>query len=287
MGRDGQSAMHVGVEFEREVGALFRALGADVEQNTCLAGNQIDLLLREKTPSGMPIRIAVECKAFSRPVGIDVVNAQAGLAILLRQRGLIDRTILVSKVGFTPQARDAALTHGIELLELADLQQRAHGRPAAVQAAQVELAEAASRKDREPPQRKRIFAVVPFSADFGDVYLLGIRDVAETLGHTAERADEVEHTGVILDLVHQKIRDCQVVVADTTSRNPNVCYEVGFAHGVEKPTILICRVGTELPFDFQAMNHIIYTSIVDLRERLAARLRTLLGVSSGEGKAVG
>jgi hypothetical protein len=71
--------------------------------------------------------------------------------------------------------------------------------------------------------------------------------------------------------------------ADTTSRNPNVFYEVGYAHALKIPTILICREGAEIPFDVKAVNHIIYASIVDLRERLERRLRSML--NDGESSA--
>jgi hypothetical protein len=86
---DGGSASIRGYEFEREVASIFRTLGGRIEHNVALAGNQIDVLVREQTPSGTAVTTAVECKAFSRPVGVDVVNAFAGLALLLKQRGAI------------------------------------------------------------------------------------------------------------------------------------------------------------------------------------------------------
>src|SRR5262245_22313029 len=113
-----------GLQFERRIAAIFRALGAKVQHDVALAGNQIDLLVEEATPSGAAVKIAIECKAYARPIGVGVINAFAGLTTLLKQRSLIDRSILVSEAGFTRSARQSAEVHGVELLELADLEAR-------------------------------------------------------------------------------------------------------------------------------------------------------------------
>lgn len=265
------------IEFERRVAAIFRALGADVEHNVSLAGNQIDVFVSEKTQTGQTIRYAVECKFFSKPVGIDTVNAFAGLTILLRNRGLIDKAILVSKSGFTTRARDAAREHGVDLLEIADLEQRIAGREADLIKAEAEIQQditIVSASNNPPP--RRAFVVMPFAQEFTDVYILGIRDVAEQLNMVAERADSIEHSQSIPEIIRTKIRECDVVIADTTLPNPNVFYEVGLAHGMMKETILICRDARTIPFDLGSINHIIYASIVELREKLKARLRARL-----------
>lgn len=54
--------------FEREVASIFRALGAEVQHDVALAGMQIDLVTRDRTPSGAVITSAVECKYYTRPV---------------------------------------------------------------------------------------------------------------------------------------------------------------------------------------------------------------------------
>jgi hypothetical protein len=262
-------------DFEREVAGLFRALGATVKHDAAIAGNQVDVVLEEVTASGRPVTTIVECKATERPVGVDLVNALAGLLHLLKQRGEADRAILVSKGGFTRAARDASAAHGIQLLEIDDLRQRAIGRADAVAKAIQEIASEDERKQQEA-QPRRLFVAMPFDREFNDVYLLGIRDVAERLGYVVERADDIEHNGYIVDLIADRVRNCDVLVADTTTQNANVFYEVGYAHALKIPTVLICREGAEIPFDVKAVNHIIYASIVDLRERLERRLRSLL-----------
>lgn len=263
-------------DFEREVASIFRALGADVEHDVAVAGNQIDVVAHEKTASGRSVTTIIECKSYQRPVGVDIVNALSGLFHLLKGRGEADAAVLVARSGFTRAARDAAQAHGVGLLEIADLRQRVSGRSEAVKAAAREVRADDERKSDEarPP---RIFVAMPFSREFNDVYLLGIREVAEKLGCVVERADEIEHNGYIVDVITDRLRSCDVLVADTSTRNPNVFYEIGYGHALGVPTVLLCREGEDLPFDVSAVNHIVYGSIVDLREKLERRLRSLLG----------
>jgi len=269
------------IQFEQRVAAIYRALGARVEHNVSLAGNQIDVLVSEETPSGTSLRTAVECKSFSRPVGVDTVNAFAGLVILLRQRGIVDKAVLVSKSGFTTQARAAGEAHGVDLVEMADLEHKAIGKEANVLEAEEKVKQQAISEDNMThgaPSPKRAFVVMPFSSEFNDVYVLGIREVAEQLGLVAERADSIEHNQSIPEVIRHKIAECDVVIADTSLHNPNVFYEVGLAHGIAKDTIIICRDAKTIPFDLAAINHIVYSSIVELRDKLKSRLKATLHI---------
>lgn len=271
-------AVVAGYQFEREVAAIYRALGAKVEVDVGLAGSQIDMVLKEQTSSGSDITVAVECKSTERPVGVQSVVSFVSVAQLLKQRGLIDRAIVVAKSGFTRHARQAAKEYTVELLELADLQQRVKGKQSAVQEAEREFEQQQSTRERD--QKKRIFVVMPFAKEFEDVYFLGIREVSESLGFIVERADDIEHNESILQIICAKISAADAIVGDTTGSNPNVFYEIGYAHALKCPTILIARKGSGLPFDLQGINHIMYETIVELRERLKKRLESVFSIQN-------
>jgi uncharacterized protein YjbI with pentapeptide repeats/nucleoside 2-deoxyribosyltransferase len=271
-------AVLAGYQFEREVAAIYRALGAKVEVDVGLAGSQIDIVLKEHTSTGSDISVAIECKSTERPVGVQSVVSFASVAQLLRQRGLIDRATIVAKSGFTRHARQAADEYKIELLELADLLQRAEGKQIAVEEAEKEFEQQQS--TREIDSKKRIFVVMPFSKEFEDIYFLGIREVSEGLGFIVERADDIEHNESILETICAKISAADAIIGDTTGANPNVFYEIGYAHALNCPTILIARKGSNLPFDLQGINHIMYETIVELRERLKKRLQSVFSVKS-------
>jgi hypothetical protein len=98
---------------------------------------------------------------------------------------------------------------------------------------------------------------MPFAPEFNDIYILGILEVAEQLGMVVERVDSIEHNQSIPDVIREKIIRADAVIADTIQPNPNVFYEVGLAHGVQKQTILICRNAGDIPFDIAAINHVV------------------------------
>jgi len=111
-----------GRDLERQVADAYRAIGArKVEHDVELAGNQIDVYVEMESADRGLHRIAVEVKDWHRPVGIGVVNEFALVVASLRNAGSIDEGVIVSASGFSRPARNAVQTHGIRLLEIADL----------------------------------------------------------------------------------------------------------------------------------------------------------------------
>jgi hypothetical protein len=276
--------MSASFEFERNVAAIFRTLGARVEHDTELAGNQIDILVTETTPTGITVRTAVECKAYRKQVGLRTTNFYAQLAYLLKERGLIERFALVAPSGFTRMSRNSAREHGLELIEYEDLLAKIAGREASVRDEEVRLQTERGAGPAATARKKRVFTVMPFSREFDDVFFLGIQDIGQGLGLVVERADLVEHSGEILDVILERIRNADVVVADITTANANVHYEVGVAHANHVPTILVMHAGGEIPFDLRGFNVILYENITRLREALLRRLRAVLHLDDEEAK---
>ena len=54
------------------------------------------------------------------------------------------------------------------------------------------------------------------------------------------------------------IKDSDVIVADLTATNPNVMYELGYAHHMSKPVVLITQEIDSLPFDLKSYSTILY-----------------------------
>ena len=58
-----------------------------------------------------------------------------------------------------------------------------------------------------------------------------------------------------------------------THERPNVYYEVGYAHGMQKEVVLTAYEGTNVHFDIASHNVIFYASATELEQRVAKRLR--------------
>ncbi|WKZ18271.1 MAG: hypothetical protein QY310_12650 [Candidatus Jettenia sp. CY-1] len=58
-----------------------------------------------------------------------------------------------------------------------------------------------------------------------------------------------------------------------SGQNPNVFYEVGYAHALDKLCVLMTNNASDIPFDLKHHRHIVYgNSISNLRESLAEEL---------------
>ena len=118
------------------------------------------------------------------------------------------------------------------------------------------------------------FVLMPFSKEFDDAYELAIKPACELAGAYAERVDKQIFTGSILERVFNQISKADIIVADMSERNPNVFYEVGYAHALGKQTILLTRSADDIPFDLKHYPHIVYNDrLTDLKRDLEARVQ--------------
>lgn len=117
------------------------------------------------------------------------------------------------------------------------------------------------------------FVLMPFDESFDDIYKLGIKETASQLGIKAERVDEQIFQEGILERIYRQIEAADLVIADMSGQNPNVFYEVGYAHAKEKLCILMTKNASDIPFDLKHHRHIVYAdSINGLRDSLSEEL---------------
>lgn len=87
---------------------------------------------------------------------------------------------------------------------------------------------------------------------------------------SVSRGDESAEIGLITNHVILEIENSDLIVADLSFLNPNVFYELGFAHAAEKPVIHLAHQGTKLPFDNAGYRTIIF-DLADWHSQEAAR----------------
>lgn len=129
--------------------------------------------------------------------------------------------------------------------------------------------------------KKFVFVLMPFDDGFDDIYELGIKGACEEVGAYCERVDEQIFSERILDRIYNQINKADLIIADMSNKNPNVFYEVGYSHALNKNVILLTQKAEDIPFDFKHFPHIIYENkITNLRNQLSKRLNYFINQTS-------
>ena len=94
--------------------------------------------------------------------------------------------------------------------------------------------------------------------DLDKTYRTIIEPVFSELGFLCFRASDIKHSGSIDLHMYENILKADFVIADLSTLNPNVLYELGIRHGVRKnTTLIIAEKELGYPFD---LSHIVIDS---------------------------
>jgi hypothetical protein len=103
------------------------------------------------------------------------------------------------------------------------------------------------------------FVMQPFAQPYGGYYDTIFKPAIEQAGITPLRADnEIFGAGKVIDQVWRGIRNAKILVAELTTRSANVYYELGLAHALGKPVVLIAAKGEDVPFDIGHIRVVYY-----------------------------
>jgi hypothetical protein len=119
-----------------------------------------------------------------------------------------------------------------------------------------------------------------FDKRYNDIYKPSI----EAAGLESYRVDKDPGVLVPIEAIERGIRESAICLADITSDNPNVWYELGFAFAAARPVVMVCseeRTGKKYPFDIQHRSIIPYladspSDFETLKRRLTEKLQAIL-----------
>jgi hypothetical protein len=126
------------------------------------------------------------------------------------------------------------------------------------------------------------FVIQPFDADkfdrrYAEVYAPAIT----AAGLDPYRVDQDPAVDVPIDAIESGIRAAAVCLADITTDNPNVWYELGYAFAAGRDVVMVCsdeRTGKKYPFDIQHRTVIPYkvgspSDFTALQSEITTRIR--------------
>ena len=99
-------------------------------------------------------------------------------------------------------------------------------------------------------EKSKVFFIMPFEDDFFDLYKEFKNKFGEQFDF-AHAGDLDNQQNIIKDIV-VGISEADIIIADLTGLNPNVFYELGLAHTMDKKTIIITQNLDDLPFDIRS-----------------------------------
>ncbi len=103
-----------------------------------------------------------------------------------------------------------------------------------------------------------------------------IRKGIKEAGYNAVFIDEVQHNDFITPELLKYIRDSKFVVADLTHQNNGAYFEEGYAMGLGKPVIQLCKDGVSLHFDIAQKNTIMWKTEADIPVLLSNRIKATI-----------
>ena len=147
----------------------------------------------------------------------------------------------------------------------------------------VESKEAAATPPAPASPHPKCFIIMPFGVqDLEDLYAEFILPVLDDCKLHCARGDDIFGSNVVVEDIKDAIAKSDLVIADLTGQNSNVFYEVGIAHTLGKPVLLLSQSIEDVPFDLRHRRVLAYEYTPIGCKRFVAKLRehvtAMLGV---------
>ncbi|MDW0358387.1 hypothetical protein Q8G38_03565 [Halomonas venusta] len=120
-----------------------------------------------------------------------------------------------------------------------------------------------------------VFVLTPFHPKYQESFKV-ISEVCRDVGLRCYRGDEEHISGDLLPHTLKQLCKARLVIANIDGRNPNVFYELGIAHAIDKGTILVSKSLDEVPVDLKSNRILLYKDHNDFKEQLRTALTRAL-----------
>lgn len=124
------------------------------------------------------------------------------------------------------------------------------------------------------------FVLMPFQDPFNKYYNSIILPSIREAGFNGLRADQIFGPTEIVQDIWKAINEAEIIIAELTTKNPNVMYELGLSHAIGKSVIMLSQGIDDIPFDLRSLRCIIYDTIEpDWAEKLKESIKKYIEAS--------
>lgn len=136
-------------------------------------------------------------------------------------------------------------------------------------------------RNKTKGQRETCFVIMPFGGWLDGYYGTIYSPAVDAVGLEPHRADDLFRPSTIVNDIWSYTKRAKLLLADLTGKNPNVFYELGLAHALGKPVILVAESMDDIPFDLRALRIILYDKNAPdwgrlLRDKVEASIKEVL-----------
>jgi len=133
----------------------------------------------------------------------------------------------------------------------------------------------------EEKKKKYTFFICPFgNEEVNHNYEYVIKPLVEKYQYIIQRVDEISHTNLITNEILNAISKSDFIVADLTDERPNCYYEIGFAHALGRPIIILAKEGTSQHFDIAGYKWNYWKDYKDLKPIFEKELDAIVEIKN-------
>lgn len=132
--------------------------------------------------------------------------------------------------------------------------------------------------EQNDSDKKNVFIAMSFDESMNEVRET-IKKAIISNGYNPRIMDEVEHNHQIVPEMLYEIRQAKFIIAELTGHNNGAYFEAGYALGLGKDVIQVCRkdtFGADGHFDVKQVNTILWENQEDLYKRLDNRIKATI-----------
>jgi hypothetical protein len=107
-------------------------------------------------------------------------------------------------------------------------------------------------------ESKKAFVLMPFKEPYNSYYTAIYKPALEAAACIVFRVDDLSAPRPIILDIQESILNADLIFCDMSERNPNVFYELGLAHAIGKPAILVARKEDDIPFDLRHVRVVLF-----------------------------